>query len=85
MFQKVRMQNRQLIWILSIITIGSILIVFSYVSESTNICPLRQLNLAAQIQKYDVTKDPQTCDMLNTKISQFNSQCKSDVEELDCG
>jgi ABC-type uncharacterized transport system permease subunit len=79
------MPNRQLIWIISIIAIGSILIVISYSSESTNICPLRQLNLVAQIQKYDVVKDPQTCDVLNIKISQFNSQCKSDVEELDCG
>lgn len=79
------MLNRQLKWILIIIVIGSILAFVSYSSESSNICPLRQLNIVTQIQKYDVTKDPQTCDMLNTKISQFNSQCKSDVEELDCG
>lgn len=85
MSQKANMLNRQLIWIISIIAVGSILAVVSYASESTKICPLRQLNLAAQIQKYDVTKDPQTCDMLNTKISQFNSECKSDIEELDCG
>jgi type III secretory pathway component EscT len=85
MFQKVRMPNRQLFLIIAIIAAGSILTVISHYSESTNICPLRQLNLEAQIQKYDITKDPQTCDTLNTKISKFNSQCKSDVEELDCG
>ena len=85
MFQKVRMPSRQLIWIITIIVVGSILAIISYALESTNICPLQQLNLVSQIQKYDVTKDPQTCDMLNTKISQFNSQCKSDIEELDCG
>ncbi|TRZ78927.1 MAG: hypothetical protein D4R90_05080 [Nitrosopumilales archaeon] len=79
------MPNRRLMWIMTIIAVGSILAIISYNSESSNVCPLRQLNIVAQIQKYDVAKDPQTCDMLNTKISQFNSQCKSDIEELDCG
>jgi hypothetical protein len=85
MSQKTRMPHRQLIWIITIVAVGSILAIISYISESTNICPLRQLNLVAQVQKYDISKDPQTCDMLNIKISQFNSQCKSDMEELDCG
>jgi hypothetical protein len=79
------MLNRQVRWALIVITIGSILVFVSYVVESLNVCPIRQLNLAGEIKKYDETKDPQTCDMLNTKISQFNSECKSDIEELDCG
>ncbi len=85
MFLKVRMPNRQLQWTLIIITVGSILVFVSYTVESSNICPIHQLSIASQIQKYDETKDPQTCEMLNAKISQFNSQCKSDIEELDCG
>ncbi len=85
MFPKVKTLNKQQKWILIIIVVGSILAFVSYDAESSNVCPLRQLDIAIQIQKYDVAKDSQTCDMLNTKISQFNSQCKSDVEELDCG
>jgi hypothetical protein len=79
------MLNRQQKWILIITVIGAILALVSYYAESSTVCPLRQLNIVSQIQIYDKTKDPQTCDMLNTKISQFNSECKSDVEELDCG
>lgn len=85
MFLKVRMLSRQQKWILIIIAVGSILAFISYVAESSNVCPIRQLSIAGETKKYDETKDPQTCDMLNTKISQFNSQCKSDIEELDCG
>ena len=85
MFLKVRMLNRQLKWILIIIAIGSILAFISYKTELSNICPIRQLSIAGEMKKYDETKDPQLCDMLNTKISQFNYLCKSDIEELDCG
>ena len=85
MFLKVRMLNRQLKWTIIIITIGSILAFISYSTELSNICSIRQLSIAGDVKKYDETKDPQTCDMLDTKISQFNYQCKSDVEELDCG
>jgi len=79
------MFNRQLKQILIIIAIGSILAFISYNAQSTTTCPLRHLGIAEEMKKYDETKDPKTCDMLNTKISQFNSECKSDIEELDCG
>lgn len=85
MFLKVRMPNRQLKWVLIIITIGSILALISFNTELSNICPIRQLGIAGEVKKYDETKDPQTCDLLNIKISEFNYQCKSDIEELDCG
>ncbi len=79
------MLNRQQKWILIILVVGSILALVSYYTQSATVCPLRQLSIVSQIQTYDKTQDPQTCDILNTKISQFNSECKSDVEELDCG
>lgn len=79
------MFNRQLKWSLIIIAVGSIAIFTVSSIESSNICSIRQLGIADEIKKYDETKDPQTCDALDTKISEFNSQCKSDVEELDCG
>ena len=85
MFQKVKTLNKPLKWTLIILAIGSVLAFISFNAESSNVCSLRQLSIAGQMQKYDETKDPQTCDMLNTKISQFNSECKSDIEELDCG
>ena len=79
------MLNKQLTWILAIIAIGFAASVVSYELVSSNACPMRQLSIADEIKKYDQTKDPQTCDALNSKISQFNDVCKSSVEELDCG
>ena len=85
MYLEVRMHNRQLKWILIIIAVGSALAVVSYKTELSNTCPIRQLDIAGEIKKYNENKDPQLCDKLDTKISQFNDQCKSDIEELDCG
>ena len=85
MFQKARMLNKQLKWILAIVAIGFIASVVSYELELSNVCPVRQLSIADEIKKYDQTKDPQVCDALNSKISKFNDACKSNVEELDCG
>ena len=85
MFPEVRMPNRQLKWVLIVIVIGSILVIVSYSAELANTCTIRQLDIAGETKKYDITKDPLLCDKLNTKISQFNNQCKSNIEELDCG
>ena len=79
------MFNRQLKWALIITAIGSILVIISSSTGLTNTCVIRQLDIAGETKQYDVTKDPLFCDKLNTKISQFNNQCKATVEELDCG
>jgi hypothetical protein len=79
------MLNRQLKWIIIIVTIGLIASVVSYVFELSNACTVRQLNIAEDTLQYDKTKDPLLCDALNSKISQFNDACKSNIEELDCG
>ncbi len=79
------MLNRQLRWILVIVAIGFTASVVSYALGLSNTCPIRQLSIAGEVKKYDQTKDPQLCDALNSKISQFNDACKSSVEELDCG
>lgn len=85
MFLEIRMLNRQLKWVIIIIAVGSIFAIVSYKIEFPNTCPMRQLTIVGEIKKYDETKDPLLCDKLNTKISQFNNQCKSNIEELDCG
>lgn len=79
------MPSRQTKWILVIIVIGLIAVLVSYKTELSNVCAVRQLNIAGDEKKYEQTKDPQLCDALNTRISQFNNECKSNVEELDCG
>lgn len=79
------MLSRQTKWILAIIIIGLTAILVSYKTELSNVCAVRQLNIADDEKKYDQTKDPQFCDALNSRISQFNNECKSNVEELDCG
>jgi hypothetical protein len=78
------MSSRQLIGILIIIGVGAIAAIISY-NESSNLCYVQQLDLTNEMKKYDTTKDAQLCDTLNTKISKFNLNCKSNIEELDCG
>ena len=85
MSQEARMPNRQIKWILAIVAIGLIAVLVSYKTELSNNCAIRQLNIASDEKKYDQTKDSLLCDALNSKISQFNNECKSNVEELDCG
>ncbi len=48
-------------------------------------CKIRQLDIESKIDKYAKTKDPLFCDSLNGEISQFNAECKSDIEIQDCG
>ncbi|NHH97389.1 hypothetical protein DYY66_1179 [Candidatus Nitrosotalea sp. FS] len=79
------MPSSQTKWILVIIVIGLIAILVSYKIELSNVCSVRQLNIAGDEKRYEQTKDPQFCDALNSRISQFNDECKSNVEELDCG
>lgn len=79
------MPSRQIKWILAIITIGLIAIFVSYKTELAYVCPIKQLNIAGDEKKYEQTKDAQFCDSLNSRISQFNDECKSNIEELDCG
>ena len=79
------MPNRQIKWILAIVAIGLIAVLVSYKTELSNTCAIRQLNIAGDQKKYDQTKDPLLCDALNSRISQFDNECKSNIEELDCG
>ena len=79
------MLNRQIRWILAIVVIGFAASVVSYELILSNACPVRQLDIAGEVKKYDQTKDPLLCDALNSKISKFNDECKASVEELDCG
>ena len=79
------MPSRQTKWILVIVVIGLVAVLVSYKTELSNACSVRQLNIAGDEKKYEQTKDPQLCDTLNSKISQFDNECKSSIEELDCG
>jgi len=56
-----------------------------YHAKLIDTCQLRQVDITEAIKKYDTTKDPELCDELNDKISQFNNDCKSELEVLDCG
>ncbi|MDE1725344.1 MAG: hypothetical protein KGH76_05560 [Thaumarchaeota archaeon] len=78
------MIKKQSLWILIIIGIGFVVGVISYL-ESSGFCSVRQLDLVYEMKKYSDTNDAQLCDTLNTKISKFNDDCKSNIEELDCG
>lgn len=85
MSQKARMFGKQAKWIMSVIAMGLVVSVVIYTTELSNACTVRQINIVADEKTYDKTKDPQLCDSLNSKIYQLNNDCKSSVEELDCG
>lgn len=84
MFPKIKIQS-PLVWIIVIVVIGSITTIIAYKSELVNTCTIRQLDIAAGVKNYDASKNAELCDSLNNKIYQFNNDCKSDLEELDCG
>ena len=56
-----------------------------YNAKLIDVCPLKQVYITESIKKYEETKDPQLCDELNGKISEFNGDCKAELEVLDCG
>jgi len=85
MSQKVRMTNKSLKWILIIVITGLAVTAISYTVKLSDTCYFRQLGIVGEIKKYDSTKDSEFCDTLNEKISHLNDECKSGVEELDCG
>ncbi|MGI0047350.1 MAG: hypothetical protein ACREBB_09225 [Nitrosotalea sp.] len=68
-----------------IVIAGAIAISVLYGVGFVDKCPIRQLDIAGELKKYDQTKDPELCAQLNDKISQFDNECKGDVEILDCG
>ncbi len=70
--------------VIIVIILAIISTTFLYES-GLNTCKLQQLDLESKIDKYAKTKDPSFCDSLNTEISQFNAECKSDIEIQDCG
>jgi hypothetical protein len=70
---------------LVIVLAGGVTAIVLYNVGLIDKCPMRQIEITTDIKKYDQTKDPELCAKLNDKISQFDNECKGDVEELDCG
>jgi hypothetical protein len=68
-----------------VILVGVVTTLILYNAKLIDVCPLRQVYITEEIKKYDTTKDPELCDDLNGKISQFNNDCKAELEVLDCG
>lgn len=85
MFPNLKMRGKSLKWIIVIVAIGSIATIVTYEFDLSNTCSLRQLDISGGVKQYEQTKNPELCDDLNNKISKFDDDCKSDVEELDCG
>ena len=85
MFRNPKMSSKPLKYALVIVVIGVISVAVLYGTGFVNTCQIRQLETAGDIKKYDQTKDPEFCAQLNEKISQFDNECKGDLEILDCG
>ncbi|HET6458788.1 MAG TPA: hypothetical protein VFG24_07925 [Nitrosopumilaceae archaeon] len=64
---------------------GIAAIIILYAVDVSNMCPIKQINVLNDIQKYDTTKNPELCDDINNRIIQLNNQCGIEMEILDCG
>ncbi len=85
MFLEIKMSSFFLKGAVIVILVGVVVTLVLYNANLINTCPLKQMDITESIKKYNDTKDPQLCDELNTRISEFNSYCKYELEELDCG
>ncbi|MGI0027122.1 MAG: hypothetical protein ACREAD_04695 [Nitrosopumilaceae archaeon] len=65
--------------------VGIITIVILYIFDVSNTCPIKQINVLNDMQKYEITKNPELCDDINNRIIQLNNQCGIEMEILDCG
>jgi len=85
MFLNLKMVSKFLKYALVIMLSGVIAIVVLYNVGFIDKCPLKQIDIEGDLKKYDQTKDPELCAQLNDKISQFDNECKGNLEILDCG
>jgi hypothetical protein len=64
---------------------GIVAVVILYSFAVTDKCPFKQIDVLNDMKKYEITKDPELCDDINTRIIQLNNKCGIEMEILDCG
>lgn len=69
--------------VIGLVGIAAIMILYSF--GVTDNCPIKQIDIQSDMKKYELTKDPELCDDINTRIIQLNNKCKIEMEILDCG
>ena len=85
MFLEIKMGRFFLKGIIIVILVVAAATLVLYSTKLVDVCPITQVYITESIKKYEETKDPQLCVELNGKISEFNGNCKAEVEELDFG
>ncbi|MDO8641910.1 MAG: hypothetical protein Q7R33_10330 [Nitrosarchaeum sp.] len=48
-------------------------------------CGIQHIAIMADLKSYEKSLDPEFCDVLVEKINLFDTNCKPEVEILDCG
>ncbi len=85
MFPDLRMPSKFLKQVTILVMCGTAAIVVLYSTGIADTCPVKQIEIVGELKKYDQTKDPDLCAQLNNEISQFDNDCKGNLEILDCG
>lgn len=85
MFLNLKMVSKFLKYALVIVLSGAVAIVVLYNFGLVDKCPIKQIDIEGGLKTYNQTKDPELCAQLNDKISQFDNECKGNIEILDCG
>src|SRR5438876_12257095 len=73
MFLEAKMTSVFLRGTVIVVLLTVVIALVLYNTKLIDACPLRQVYVTYEIKKFDQTKDPQLCDELNGKISQFDT------------
>jgi len=68
-----------------ILAIGISIIGMLLIIGTLNSCGVQHLEIIDELQKYDETIDPDSCDFLVNRILEFNDNCNGEIEIIDCG
>jgi hypothetical protein len=48
-------------------------------------CGIQHIVIMDNLKSYEKSLDPEFCNIIVEKINSFNSECKPEIELLDCG
>jgi len=77
-FQKLSLRN------LILIAIGISIVVIS-ISFSDYSCGIQHMVILNEINSYELSLEPEFCEIIVEKIDLFNNDCEPQIEILDCG
>jgi len=60
-------------------------LILGFLIFTTNSCSVDYMLINNQINSYEQSLDPEFCENVLEQIDEYNYQCESQIEILDCG